>query len=53
MQTEIRIKDQHGEIIANIEGGESTEEIVEYFYHMMIAKGHHAVKNHINIEESE
>jgi hypothetical protein len=51
MATEISIKDQHSEVIARIEPGESTEEIIEYFYYLMLAKGHHAIKNHIDIEE--
>jgi hypothetical protein len=51
METEISIKDSYSEVIARIEPGESTEEIVEHFYYLMLAKGHHAVKNHIDIEE--
>ena len=51
MTTEITIKDEHSEVFARIEPGESTEEIVEYFYYLMLAKGHHAVKNYVKIED--
>jgi len=51
MNTEISIKDQYSKVIAKVQAGECTEEVVRYFYHLMLAKGHHAVKNYITLEE--
>ncbi len=51
MQAEISIKDQHSEVIAKVQAGEDTEEVVRYFYHLMLAKGHHGVKNYITLED--
>jgi len=51
MQAEISIKDQHSEVIAKVQAGEDTEEVVRYFYHLMLAKGHQAVNNYITLEE--